>query len=232
METKLSQITFIYQEVMPGGAGNPPAYEARGDVLEFTYGKKLKEQFGGSIANLQTFGQTWGLEPAAATVTFVDNHDTDRNGSTLTSKSGSAYTLANVFHLAWGYGKAQVYSSFAFSTNDQAPPRTAVDSSRTRTARRQPGPVQTAARRSSAWSAGTMPSPEARWRTGGATGNAISFSRGTSGLVCHVVAPTEHDVPIQVHQEEPGRLSHLGSDPNRSYTTGPIGAATVNESWR
>ena len=97
-------------------------------MLEFTYGQKLKSQFQGSIANLQTFGQTWGFEPSASSVTFVDNHDTDRNGSTLNYKDGSTYQLANIFPLAWGYGTPQVYASFTFgntSTNRRPPTPTA-----------------------------------------------------------------------------------------------------------
>ena len=118
----LSHSAFIYQEVMPGGAVNPPAYEGIGKVLEFSYGQKLMQQFQASIANLQAFGQSWGLEPSASSVTFVDNHDTDRNSSTLSYKDGSTYQLANIFSLAWGYGSSQVYSSFTFTNKDQSPP--------------------------------------------------------------------------------------------------------------
>ena len=126
IESKLNRTTsgatpFIYQEVMPGGAVEPSMYEGTGDVLEFTYGQQLKAQFQGDIANLQTFGQSWGLEPSADSVTFVDNHDTDRNGSTLSYRDPQ-YVLANIFHLAWAYGTPQVYASFTFSSNDQSPP--------------------------------------------------------------------------------------------------------------
>ena len=117
----LTKSVLLYQEVMPGGAVNP-GYEGIGKVLEFTYGQKLKQQFQASIANLQTFGKSWGLEPSASSVTFVNNHDTDRDGSTLNYKNGSTYQLANIFSLAWGYGQPQVYSSFTFSGNDQSPP--------------------------------------------------------------------------------------------------------------
>ncbi|MGF1427399.1 carbohydrate-binding module family 20 domain-containing protein [Kitasatospora sp. LaBMicrA B282] len=116
---------YVYQEVIPGSSGQlaPSAFEGNGNVIEFTYAYDLKSQFNGSIANLKTFGQSWGLEPSAASSVMVTNHDTERSGQTLSYKDGSKYTLATEFELAWGYGgTAQVYSGFDFSTSDQSPP--------------------------------------------------------------------------------------------------------------
>lgn len=185
IEAELNHPAFIYQEVMPGGAVEPSMYEGTGDVLEFTYGQKLAQQFnGGNISNLQSFGQSWGLEPAVSSVTFVDNHDTDRNGSTLSYRNGATYTLATVFHLAWGYGTPQVYASFTFGGNDQSPPADAT------------GMVTNTDCGSGAWActdrqqaivgmvgwhnavAGTS---VRNWWSDGS--NAIAFSRGSAGFV-------------------------------------------------
>jgi alpha-amylase len=185
IKAQLTRPAFLYQEVMPGGAVNPPAYESNGSVLEFTYGKKLKEQFQGSIANLQTFGQSWGLEPSAQSVTFVDNHDTDRDGSTLTYKNGSTYQLANVFSLAWGYGTPQVYSSFTFTNNDQSPPAdasgfvTATDCGSAGTWLCQDR--QQATLGMVGWHNAVAGNPVGNWWSDG--GNVISFSRGSAGFV-------------------------------------------------
>jgi alpha-amylase len=124
IEGKLSKSAYIYQEVMPGSPGDlaPSAFEGSGDLLEFVYGQKLRDQFNGSIANLQSFGQSWGFEPSDKAVVFVANHDTERNGSTLSYKDGSKYTLATIFSLAWGYGTPQVYSGFNFNGSDDSPP--------------------------------------------------------------------------------------------------------------
>ena len=124
IEGKLSKSAYIYQEVMPGGSGDlaPSAFEGSGDLLEFVYGQKLKDQFNGSIANLQSFGRSWGFEPSDKAVVFVANHDTERNGSTLSYKDGAKYRLATVFSLAWGYGTPQVYSGFDWSGSDDSPP--------------------------------------------------------------------------------------------------------------
>jgi alpha-amylase len=181
----LTKSVLIYQEVMPGGAVNPPAYEGIGKVLEFTYGQKLKQQFQGSIANLQTFGQTWGLEPSASSVTFVDNHDTDRNSSTLNYKDGSSYQLANIFSLAWGYGQPQVYSSFTFSSNDQSPPadgngfvtNTDCGSAGTWLCEDR----QQAILGMVGWHNAVAGSAVANWWSDG--NNVISFSRGSAGFV-------------------------------------------------
>jgi alpha-amylase len=183
IESQLSHSAFVYQEVMPGGAVNPPAYEGTGSVLEFTYGKQLKSQFQGNIANLQTFGQSWGLEPSNKSVTFVDNHDTDRNGSTLSYKDGSTYQLANIFSLAWGYGTPQVYASFTFSGNDQSPP---ADSNGFVTATNCSNGWSCQDRTLSTvgmvgWHNAVAGTSVANWWSDGS--NAISFSRGSAGFV-------------------------------------------------
>ncbi|MEU1422042.1 carbohydrate-binding module family 20 domain-containing protein [Kitasatospora sp. NPDC005751] len=115
---------YIYQEIFPGSGGQlaPAAFEGNGSVLEFTYAFKLKDQFNGNIANLKTFGQSWGLEPSDKSAVMVTNHDLERDQTTLTYNSGAKYNLAHVFELAWGYGTPQVYSGFRFGNRDDSPP--------------------------------------------------------------------------------------------------------------
>lgn len=115
---------YVLQEVMPGGSGGlaPSTYEGLGQVIEFSYATALKNQFTGSISNLSSLGQSWGIEPSAASGTMVTNHDTERNSATLNYKAGSTYVLANIFHLAWGYGTPQVYASFTWNSSDDSPP--------------------------------------------------------------------------------------------------------------
>lgn len=124
IEAKLTKPAYIYQEVMPGSTGSlaPSAFEPTGDLLEFGYGTNIKSQFTGNIANLRTFGQSWGMEPSDKAVVFVANHDTERNGSTLNYKYGATNTLATEFELAWNYGTPQVYSSFDWTNSDDSPP--------------------------------------------------------------------------------------------------------------
>ncbi|MEO7261909.1 MAG: carbohydrate-binding module family 20 domain-containing protein [Jatrophihabitantaceae bacterium] len=185
IKAQLTRPAFLYQEVMPGGAVNPPAYETNGSVLEFTYGKKLKEQFQGNIANLATFGQSWGMEPSNKSVTFVDNHDTARDGSTLNYKDGPTYQLANLFSLAWGYGTPQVYASFTYSSNDQSPPAdaagfvSATDCGSIGTWLCQDR--QRATLGMVGWHNAVAGNAVANWWSNG--DNVISFSRGSAGFV-------------------------------------------------
>ncbi|MFL6077792.1 MAG: carbohydrate-binding module family 20 domain-containing protein [Mycobacteriales bacterium] len=176
---------YFAQEVMPGGGGSldPGAYTVNGGVLEFRYGQALKSAFGGgSIAGLSTLGQS-GMVPSSQATVFVDNHDTQRDGSMLTYKDGAVHTLAQVFELAWNYGTPNIMSSFDFSDNDQGPPSAANG---------MVNPVSCG----SGWECehraravanmvgfhnATRGTPVGNWWSDGS--NQIAFSRGASGWV-------------------------------------------------
>ncbi len=119
-----TQPSYWSQEVMPGGTGglSMQTYEQTGGLLEFNAAYAMKNAFNGTIAGLSTFGPSWGLESSAKATFFVENHDTERNGSTLSYKSGTTDKLANIFMLAWNYGTPNIMSSFDFATTDQSPP--------------------------------------------------------------------------------------------------------------
>ncbi|WP_369200441.1 alpha-amylase family protein [Streptomyces sp. PU-14G] len=114
---------FWVSEVIHGDgeAVQPEEYTEVGDVDEFRYGRALKGAFqGGDLGSLRTLGDS--LLDSGSARTFVDNWDTERNGSTLTYKDGAAHTLANVFLLAHPYGSPNVYSGYEFSDADAGPP--------------------------------------------------------------------------------------------------------------
>jgi alpha-amylase len=122
---------FIYQEVLDPGneATQKQEYYANGRVTEAEYGRNVSEKFigvTGSIAQLETLGESWGLMPSDEAIVFIDNHDKQRGhaggGNYLTYKNGKLYDLANMFMLAYPYGMPQVMSSYAFSNSDQGPP--------------------------------------------------------------------------------------------------------------
>lgn len=122
---------FVYSEVI-GASGEPvqpSEYTGFGAVTEFAYGTNLATQFRGQIKNLKTFGESWGLLPSDKAEVFVVNHDRERGqggSGMLTYKDGSTYNLANVFMLAWPYGKyKQVMSGYDFgSDTDMGGPST------------------------------------------------------------------------------------------------------------
>jgi alpha-amylase len=127
---------YIYQEVIDKGGEaihasdyfNVGGSYTNANVHEFKYGINLASKFrntGGKLADLKTFGESWGLMPSYKAVAFVDNHDEQRTGTAnyMTYKdSGNLYMLGNVFMLAWPYGYPQIMSSYAFSDNNQGPP--------------------------------------------------------------------------------------------------------------
>ncbi|MGV8966499.1 MAG: carbohydrate-binding module family 20 domain-containing protein [Cellulomonas sp.] len=126
IKAKLTNPAVYWVQEVIYGAGEPvqpTEYTATGDLDEFRAAVDLKRIFTSDrLASLSTWGQSWGYLPGNQARVFVDNWDTERNGSTLNSTYGSTYTLANVFMLAWPYGSPNVYSGYAFSGFDAGPP--------------------------------------------------------------------------------------------------------------
>ncbi|WP_043268051.1 alpha-amylase family protein [Streptomyces sp. CT34] len=120
---KMKDPGYWVQEVVYGAgeAVQPDEYTGIGDVDEFRYGTHLKSAFqSGNIAQLKSVAD--GKLGGDKARTFVDNWDTERNGSTLTYKDGAVHTLASVFMLASPYGSPNVYSGYAWTDKDAGPP--------------------------------------------------------------------------------------------------------------
>ncbi|AKH82314.1 hypothetical protein AA958_08825 [Streptomyces sp. CNQ-509] len=113
---------FVFHEVFPGGTPAPDEYYGSGRVLDFAFGDRVKAAFQSDIAQLENLGPGQGLLPAGNSVSFVTNHDTERNGRHLTYKDGDTAVLANVFQLGWTEAPPTVYAGFAFAGNDDSPP--------------------------------------------------------------------------------------------------------------
>lgn len=62
------------------------------------------------------------MRPPQLAVVFVCNHDSQRNGGSLTYKSRKNYVMAQAFSLAHPYGTKRIMSSFAFDVINQGPP--------------------------------------------------------------------------------------------------------------
>jgi alpha-amylase len=190
VEAKLSKSVYIYQEV-PWGSGQPVTpdlYESTGAVMEFRYGWDLNGVFtNGNLASLSDFGPSFnsnGMIPSADAEVFVDNQDTERDGSMLDYADGASYILANVFMLAWDYGTPEVMSDYAFSSYDQGPPSAggnaiasvSCGSGTWQCEERWPAIAGMVGWHNAAGSAAV-----ANWWTDGS--NAIAFSRGSSAFV-------------------------------------------------
>jgi alpha-amylase len=138
--TNLGESIWVTQEIINDGEVDRPSYFANGTLNEFQYTYAMRDawrnQNGASPSTIPTmmgtwnnWGGTWGfLQPQNATV-FINNWDTERNGSSLDASNytGSVtndsqgthrYDLANIFMLAQGYGEAQLHSGFRFTNKD------------------------------------------------------------------------------------------------------------------
>lgn len=122
MKTKVP----VYQEILDDPMLSK-AYLPNGAVLEPRYGPDLSRAMrpGGSLINLSDLGHPTGdmldYQPSGSAVVYVDSHDTQRGGNTLTYKDGYLHTLATEFMLAYPYGRPLVMSSFAFESFDDGP---------------------------------------------------------------------------------------------------------------
>ncbi|WP_222598255.1 alpha-amylase [Lentzea tibetensis] len=184
IKSRLSRPAYLVQEVI-FGAGEPigPAeYTGVGDVHEFRYGYDLKRVlYNEKLAYLRNFGEGWGYIGGSSAVVFVDNHDTQRNASTLSYKDGARYQLANTFMLAWPYGTPAVMSGYSFGDNDAGPPQDA--SGRVQDA--SCGAAWVCEHRSAAGMVGfhnaVRGTAVVNWWDDG--GDVIAFGRGSSGFV-------------------------------------------------
>lgn len=126
IKSRLSNTGAYWKQEVIFGAGEavqPAEYTGTGDVQEFRFARDLKRVFlNENLAYLSDFGTAWGYLPGNQASVFVDNHDTERGGDTLSYRNGSAYTLAQVFTLAWPYGSPDVNSGYEFSDRDAGPP--------------------------------------------------------------------------------------------------------------
>jgi alpha-amylase len=113
--------TRIYQEVIRAQSEpiTPEEYAPNGPSWEFGYARTLTSMMQSRSLNPDVrFGPEGRTLPSDQAIVFVDNHDTERNGETLSYKDGEAYALATAFMLAHPYGIPQLTSGYAFEGRD------------------------------------------------------------------------------------------------------------------
>ncbi len=140
----LPEGTGVVQEVIRGAGEpvTPEQYLDNGPVFEFAYADGLAGALGGGSPSVALdLGTGPGFVPSDDAYVFVDNHDTERNGSTLSSADGVTYALANVLMLAGTYGTPTVYSGYAFSDRDTGPAQDADGNVLDATCDDAPGPA-------------------------------------------------------------------------------------------
>ncbi|RKK89108.1 Alpha-amylase [Fusarium oxysporum] len=126
IKSRLANPSAYWKQEVIYGAGeavHPTEYIGNGDVQEFRYAYDLKRVFNNEkLAYLRNYGEGWGFMSSSIATVFADNHDTERNGATLSYKDNAKYTLANVFMLAYPYGATDVHSGYEFSDKNAGPP--------------------------------------------------------------------------------------------------------------
>ena len=115
--------TYFLQEVASKLSPDISDYYPTGDVWEFDWVSLMKTSFIETGAAQYLPGQIDGsnLQPSQNVVTMVTNHDTERNGSAITSDVAAKQQLAFIYTLASKYGKPMIYSGYSFSDYDAAP---------------------------------------------------------------------------------------------------------------
>jgi alpha-amylase len=127
---------LVYQEFIGDPTDKNAAY-ANGKTTEFEYGEAESRAFlnwdGLNISKARQVIQEWTMQDSFRVVIFIDNHDKQRGhgggGKVWAHKGGDgknygirndlqAYTLANVFMLAYPYGYPQVMASYRFGNGE------------------------------------------------------------------------------------------------------------------
>lgn len=129
IKQKLNGNPYIFQEVIgsPGEPVQPSDYNWIADVTEFNFTKSVGYYFKrrGPVSALKNIGTWSGWLPSDDAITFVANHDNQRQDTdnTITHKdSFQINKMAHVFTLGWPYGYPKVMSSFDWNDHDQGPP--------------------------------------------------------------------------------------------------------------
>lgn len=137
---QLPEGTRIIHEVIRGGGEpvQPEQYLNSGEVWEFDYARNMRSYFKSEVITPAASAIRFrDFTPSDQTVSFVSNHDTERNGETLNYNDSRYFELATAMMLAEDYGQPMLYSSYAFRSYDAGPYETVkgvgpVDCSRTK----------------------------------------------------------------------------------------------------
>ncbi|HEY7853800.1 MAG TPA: alpha-amylase family glycosyl hydrolase, partial [Aquiluna sp.] len=121
---QLPEGTRIIHEVIRGGGEpvQPEQYLDSGEVWEFDYARNMRSYFKREVITpAASRARFLRFTPSNQTVSFVSNHDTERNGETLSYRDARYFELATAMMLAEDYGQPMLYSSYAFESYDAGP---------------------------------------------------------------------------------------------------------------
>lgn len=124
LTSRLEGDPLIISEVIRASSEpiQPEEYLEAGSVFAFQFARDLAGLMPtGAVRRSITLKD--GQVPSGEAYTFVTNHDTERNGQTLSYADGDAYRLGSILMLATDYGTPTLYSGYAFSDRDAGAPQ-------------------------------------------------------------------------------------------------------------
>jgi alpha-amylase len=117
--------TMILHEVIRGGGEpiNPVEYIETGLVWEFRFATTMRDSMLTQWSpDLPLDSDADEFLPGEFAVSFVSNHDTERNGKSLAAQNDPAlFELATLYMLASDYGTPMLYSGYVFDDFDMPP---------------------------------------------------------------------------------------------------------------
>lgn len=123
--SELPEDTIVMHEVIRGAGEDvqPEEYLSTGKLWEFSFSRAMTSFSVGTVPNIDESLDTGYFLESEDAISFVSNHDTERNGSAVSPQSSPAeFQLATIFMLASDYGTPMLYSGFTYQEYDQAPP--------------------------------------------------------------------------------------------------------------
>ena len=125
---KLDKSPFVIQEV-PGDSTIGAEYLPTGHIWAWQTATDLQSAFGSADSvEYEMVGMSDNWEAANdpdLSITWVNNHDTERHGESLSFADGDRYFLAQQFLLAQPFGQPMLYSGFRFEDSDESAPQDA-----------------------------------------------------------------------------------------------------------
>ena len=123
----LPEGTVVLLEVIrgPGEPIQPEQYLDLGSVWEFDYAKNMKAFFVDQVIGyVDSEARYISHAPTEKAISFVSNHDTERNGQAINFGQSRYFELATAMMLAEDYGTPMLFSSYAFVDYDGGPKET------------------------------------------------------------------------------------------------------------
>ncbi|MFM7013856.1 MAG: alpha-amylase family glycosyl hydrolase [Actinomycetota bacterium] len=117
--------TNIYSEVIKGYGEpiQPAEYTEFGKVWDFGFSSLATSFDKRRVPNMARAINSGEIEESQSAISFVSNHDTERNGRSLSpSDNPEAFELATLFMLAVDFGTPMLYSGYQFDDYDAPPP--------------------------------------------------------------------------------------------------------------